>query len=173
MRLQSGESVRIDILGSVKELVRGTLAMVAQFLAFVIVAALAPALLVALPLYLLRQNPNENLAWLAQAFFWTAPLSAGFWVLVYSQWSSAHAWNKMGRLKQWRDDHGGFLCTIPRACGWLLFGIVGSFLCEVAFGFAFRFVPHCESRLRLWMALFPFAAYFPLLPAWLWRRRHV
>jgi hypothetical protein len=27
----------------------------------------------------------------------------------------------MGRLRQWREDHGGFLCTIPRACGWLLF----------------------------------------------------
>ena len=109
----------------------------------------------------------------AQLCFLFGPLSAGFYVLVYSQWSSAHAWNKMGRLKQWREDHGGFLCTIPRACGWLLFGIVGSFAAEVGFCLAFRFVPHCESRLGLWMALFPFAAYFPLVPTWLWRRRHV
>jgi hypothetical protein len=109
----------------------------------------------------------------AQLCFWFAPLSAGFWVLVYSQWSSAMAWQRMGRLHQWRSDHDGFLCTIPRACGWLLFGIVGSFLCEVAFAVVFRFVPHCESRLGLWMALFPFAAYFPLVPTWLWRRRHV
>jgi hypothetical protein len=63
--------------------------------------------------------------------------------------------------------------TIPRACCWLLFGIVGWLLCEVAFAVSFRFVPHCESRLGLWMALFPFAAYFPLVPTWLWRRRHV
>jgi len=120
--------------------------------------------------WLLAAHPDPTAA---LALFWFAPLSAGFYVLVYSQWSSAHAWNKMGRLRQWREDHGGFLCMIPRACGWLLVGIVGSFLCEVAFAVAFRFVPHCESRLGLWMALFPFAAYFPLVPTWLWRRRHV
>jgi hypothetical protein len=74
----------------------------------------------------------------ALAIFWLAPLSAGFYVLVYSQWSSTHAWNKMGRLHQWRFDHDGFLCAIPRACGWLLLGIVGSFLCEVAFGLDFE-----------------------------------
>jgi hypothetical protein len=113
----------------------------------------------------------------AQLCFWFGPLSAGFYVLVYSQWSSAHAWNKMGRLKQWREDHGGFLCTIPRACGWLLFGIIGSFLSEVAFMLAFKHVPFeafdGTARLRLWLCLFPLACYFPLLPAWVWRRRHV
>jgi hypothetical protein len=120
--------------------------------------------------WILTAHPHPDAA---LALFCFAPLSAGFYVLVYSQWSSAHAWNKMGRLGQWREDHGGFVCTIPRACGWLLFGIVGSFLCEVAFAVAFRFVPHGESRLGLWMTLFPFAAYFPLVPTWLWRRRHV
>jgi len=120
--------------------------------------------------WLIAARPDPDVA---VVLFFFAPLSAGFYVLVYSQWSSAHAWNKMGRLRQWREDHGGFACTIPRACGWLLYGIVGSFLCEVAFAAAFRFVPHCESRLRLWLAFFLFAAYFPLVPTWLWRRRHV
>lgn len=113
----------------------------------------------------------------AQLCFWFGPLSAGFYVLVYSQWSSAHAWNKMGRLKQWRSDHGGFLCTIPRACGWLLFGIVASFFAEVVFMLAFKYVPYGmfagTARLRLWLCMFPLACYFPLLPAWAWRRRHV
>jgi hypothetical protein len=120
--------------------------------------------------WLLAAHPDPDAA---QALFWFAPLSAGFWVLVYSQWSSTHAWNKMGRLRQWREDHGSFLCTIPRACGWLLFGIVGSFLCEVAFAVAFRAVAwqsSVKARLRLWLCLFPFASHAPLLPAWLWRR---
>jgi hypothetical protein len=78
-----------------------------------------------------------------------------------------------GRLKQWREDHGGFLCTIPRACGWLFLGIVGSFACEILFMLAFRAVAwqsSVEARLRLWLCLFPFASHAPLLPAWLWRR---
>ena len=29
------------------------------------------------------------------------------------------------------------------------------------------------AQLCFWMALFPFAGYFPLVPTWLWRRRHV
>ena len=173
MKLQSGESVTIDILGSVSKLFWDIVAQVFWFMAFVVAAALAPVILVALPLYLIWQNPHQHLSWLGQTFFWTAPLSCGFYVLIYSQWSSAMVWQRMGRLHQWREDHGGFLCTIPRACGWLLFGIVGSFLCEVTFAVAFRFVPHCESRLSLWMALFPFAAYSPLVPTWLWRRWYV
>lgn len=114
---------------------------------------------------------------MALPLFFFAPLSAGFWVLVYSQWLSAMAWQRAGRLKQWRSDHGGLLCTIPRACGWLLFGIVASFLSEIAFMLAFMSVPHGmfdgEARLRLWLSLFPVACYFPLVPAWVWRRRHV
>jgi hypothetical protein len=43
----------------------------------------------------------------AQLCFWFGLLSAGFWVLVHSQWSSAMAWQRMGRLHQWRSDHGG------------------------------------------------------------------
>src|ERR1019366_4828489 len=84
--------------------------------------------------WLLAAHPDPTAA---QACFWFGPLSAGFWVLVYSQWSSAMAWQRMGRLKQWREDHGGFLCTIPRACGWLFLGIVGSFACEILFMLAF------------------------------------
>lgn len=123
--------------------------------------------------WLLAAHPDPTAA---EACVFFGPLSAGFWVLVYSQWSSAHAWQRAGRLKQWRSDHGGFLRTIPRACGWLFFGIVASFFAEIAFMVVFRHVPYeafdGTARLRLWLSLFPFACYFPLVPAWLWRRWH-
>jgi len=113
----------------------------------------------------------------AQLCFWFGPLSASFWVLVYSQWSSAMAWQRMGRLHQWRSDHGGLLVTVTKATAWMFLGLFGSFLCEIAFLIAFRRVPYAmfdsTARLRLWFALFPLACYFPLLPAWVWRRRHV
>jgi hypothetical protein len=113
----------------------------------------------------------------AQLCFWFGPLSAGFWVLVYSQWSSAHAWNKMGRLHEWRRDHGGLLVTVTKATAWMFLGLFGSFLCEIAFLIAFRCVPYVmfdgTARLRLWFAVFPFACYFPLFATWVWRRTHV
>jgi hypothetical protein len=112
----------------------------------------------------------------ARLFFWFGPLSAGFWVLVYSQWSSAMAWQRMGRLHQWRSDHGGLLVTVTKATAWMFLGLFGSFLCEIAFLIAFRRVPYAmfdsTARLRLWSALFPLACYFPLFAAWAWRRLH-
>ena len=108
--------------------------------------------------------------------FWFGPLSAAFWILVYSQWSSARAWQRMGRLHEWRRDHGGLLVTVTKATAWMFLGLFGSFLCEIAFLIAFRRVPYAmfdsAARLRLWFALFPLACYFPLFAAWAWRRRH-
>jgi hypothetical protein len=52
----------------------------------------------------------------AQLCFWFGPLSAGFWVLVCSQWSSALAWQRMGQLHQWPTGHGGFQSGRERAC---------------------------------------------------------
>ena len=74
----------------------------------------------------------------ATAWFFVAPLSAGFYVLVYSQWSSAMVWQRAGRLKQWRTDHGGFFRTVPRACGWLFGAIFFSYVAEAGFLLAFR-----------------------------------
>jgi len=132
---------------------------------------LFPALCL-LPIFAAHPDPG----W-AQACFWFGPLSAGFWVLVYSQWSSAMAWQRMGRLHEWRRDHGGLLVTVTKATAWMFLGLFGSFLCEIAFLMAFRRVPYAmfdgTARLRLWFALFPLACYFPLVPAWLWRRTHV
>lgn len=113
----------------------------------------------------------------AQLCFWFGPLSAGFWVLVYSQLSSA-PWRRGAQaVRQWRQDHGGLLVTSAKATCWMFFGIVTSFFAEVAFIVAFKHVPYGAfdgtARLRLWFALFPLACYFPLLPAWVWRRRHV
>jgi len=131
-------------------------------------AVLLPPMLLFPAICLTLAAHPDHLA--AQLCFWFGPLSAGFWVLVYSQWSSAMAWQRMGRLHHWRSDHGGFAHTLPRACGWLFFGIVGSFAAEVIFAFAFRLVP--GGTLKLWLTLFPFACYFPLFVTWAWRRRH-
>ena len=137
---------------------------------------LAPLVLVLLPLVLIAKNPNDDFSGLAQLFVWTAPLSCAFWTLVYSQWSSAMAWQRMGRLKTWRRDHGGLLVTVTKAMLWMLFGLFGSFLSEIAFLIAFRLaVPTLvtSGALYAWFVLFPFSTYAPLFATWAWRRRYV
>jgi len=96
----------------------------------------------------------------------SAPLASDFWILIHSQLSSAGVWQRAGRLHEWRRDHGGMFHAGPRACGWLAFGIGGSFFAEIAFCALFRGSP------RMWLALFPPASYFPLFACWLWRRKH-
>lgn len=129
---------------------------------------LFPALCL-LPLFAAHPDPG----W-AQVCFWFGPLSAAFWTLIYSQWSSAMVWQRMGRLHEWRRDHGGLLVTVTRATAWIFLGLFGSYLCEIAFLIAFRRVPYTvfdgTARLRLWFALFPLACYFPLFATWVWRR---
>ena len=95
----------------------------------------------------------------AQAVFWLGPLSAGFFTLMYSQWSSAMVWQRAGMLKQWRADHGGIFRTVPRACGWLFGAIFFSYAAEAGFLLAFRSV-----------SLLPLATYSPLAFCWCWRK---
>lgn len=97
----------------------------------------------------------------AEFVFWTTPFSAAVLTLIYSQWSSAHRWNRMGRLKQWRADHGGIAVTVSRATGWMFFGLFGSYACETAVILA--------TRSAAWL---PLGAYCPLALCWLWRRKH-
>jgi hypothetical protein len=154
------------------EIIKAIWRNVVELLVLTLILALAPVGLVVLPLVLIATNPNDDFSRLAQLFVWTAPLSCAFWTLVYSQWSSAMVWQRMGRLKTWRRDHGGFLRTVTRATVWMFFGLFGSFLSEIAF----RFVPWSVSgapRFMLWFGTFPFACYAPLFATWAWRRRHV
>ena len=137
---------------------------------------LAPLVLVVLPLVLIAKNPNDDFSGLAQLFVWTAPLSCAFWTLVYSQWTSVRAWQRMGRLKTWRRDHGGLLVTVTKAMLWMLFGLFGSFLSEIAFLIAFRLAVSTlvtSGALYAWFVLFPFSTYTPLFATWAWRRRYV
>ena len=59
----------------------------------------------------------------AQLCFWFGPLSAGFWVLVYSQWSSAMAWRRMGRVAALRHRRllrrgSDIRLRVPAGAGW-------------------------------------------------------
>jgi hypothetical protein len=97
----------------------------------------------------------------AEFWFWVAPWSCCFWVLIYST-LSACPWREGGAaVRQWREEHGGLLHTSLIATGWMFGALFFSYVAE----FAFLFV----SRNGGWL---PVATYSPLAFCWLWRRAH-
>jgi hypothetical protein len=66
-------------------------------------------------------------------------------------------------MREWREDHGEFICTNLRATGWMFGALFFSYAAEFLMLFLVR--PSPSGR-----ALLPFFTYSPLGFCWLWRR---
>jgi hypothetical protein len=142
------------------------------FVAFVFTAAIAPIVLAVLPQVLIIRNPQGDFAWLAEVFVWVTPLSVGFWMVVLCHWHSIRLWQREGKFtgtfgSEWREAHGGIVLTNVKSMCFMVLGLFGSFLFEILFLIAFKHVPFemfdGAARFRLWFALFPFAAFLPVI----------
>ncbi|MGC1619223.1 MAG: hypothetical protein WA765_12110 [Candidatus Acidiferrum sp.] len=101
----------------------------------------------------------------AEFWFWVAPWSCCFWVLIYST-LSACPWRQGGEaVRQWREAHGGLLVTSVRATAWMFFGLLASYAAE----FLLLFLRRGAASGRACLPLF---TYSPLVLAWGWRRIH-
>ena len=97
----------------------------------------------------------------AEFWFWVAPWSCCFWVLIYST-LSACPWRQGGdAVRQWREAHGGLLHASIIATGWM-FG-------ALFFSYAAEFLLIVTTRGAVWL---PVATYSPLAFCWLWRKAH-
>jgi hypothetical protein len=97
----------------------------------------------------------------AEFWFWVAPWSCCFWVLIYST-LSACPWRQGGEaVREWREAHGGLLHTSLIATGWM-FG-------ALFFSYAAEFLLIVTTRGAVWL---PVATYSPLAFCWLWRKAH-
>jgi len=97
----------------------------------------------------------------AEFWFWVAPWSCCFWVLIYST-LSACPWRQGGEaVRQWREAHGGLLHASIIATGWM-FG-------ALFFSYAAEFLLIVTTRGAVWL---PVATYSPLAFCWLWRKAH-
>jgi hypothetical protein len=97
----------------------------------------------------------------AEFWFWVAPWSCCFWVLIYST-LSACPWRQGGdAVRQWREAHGGLLHASIIATGWM-FG-------ALFFSYAVEFLLIVTTRCAVWL---PVATYSPLAFCWLWRKAH-
>ena len=96
-----------------------------------------------------------------QIVFWVGPWTCAVWVLLVSQLVGSRFWRGAAHVRAWRAAHGGYVATSLKATGWMFFGLLASYLCELAAVFLLRPSPTT-------IHLFPLATYAPVLPA-LWR----
>ncbi len=165
--------VTIDILGSIEKFMVDALKLIAMNILIVILLVTYPVVMIALPLYLISVSPSADRNWLMQLIFWTAPLSCAFYMCVSCHWHSVHQWRKMGRLDEWREEHGGIFHTVFKSFVYMGIGLVASYICEVAFLLAFSLVPHSvPMREALGFVLYPWAVYAPVIVLWISRRNY-
>lgn len=163
----------IDILGSIKALAIGAVRLVILNIAVIIGLIAYPVLMVVLPLYLIHVSPSADRTGLAQLIFWTAPLSCAFWMCFSCHLHSVRQWRRMGRLSQWREDHGGYAHTLAKSFLFMLIGFVASYATQVAFIYAFSLVSHSvPQREALGFILFPLGSFAPVILLWLKRRNY-
>jgi hypothetical protein len=154
------------------ELIRIVVRNLAYFLlvnaVLVPIMVLGPLLYV-IPFFCIVANPQDNFSGLAQLYFWLGPLSAAFWMLVSCHWQTVRRAQREGRLETWREDAGGYSHTIPKAFAFMLLGLFGSLLAEIAFLVLFTLRPGNPYRDMLWFAILPFATFAPVILLWLSR----
>ncbi len=95
----------------------------------------------------------------AQFWFWVAPWSCCFWVLIYSTLSKCPWRCGAGAVRQWREEHGGLLWQSFLGCLWMFGSLFFSYVAEFLFIVSTRRV-----------SLLPLASYAPLAFCWLWRK---
>jgi hypothetical protein len=93
-------------------------------------------------------------------FFFAAPWTCAVWSLLIVQLGGSRFWRGRAHVLAWRVAHGGYVHTILRGTGWMFFGLLASYCCELAA--VFLMPPSPASR-----DLFPLFAYAPALLA-LW-----
>ena len=84
--------------------------------------------------------------------------------LLIVQLGGSRFWRGRAHVLAWRAAHGGYLHTILRGTGWMFFGLLASYGCELA---AVFLLPPSPTVCHL----FPVFTYAPVALAALWCSR--
>jgi len=158
----------MHIIQEIREAIGWVVKQVLLIAGVVVVVTIAPIILAVLPQVLIIDNPHGDFSGLGQLFFWATPLSVFLWMAFLWGFLSRWAMERRGMgTSEWRDANGGFIGVQVKSTGYAILGFFGSFACEFLFIFIFRIVPYSmfngAFRYSLWFALFPFAAYTPVI----------
>lgn len=155
------QPVVIDVVGTIKQLVKAVLVEVLLFLAVIAFALSAPLLFTVVPLRLVSQYP-DSAGTLALVYLCAGPFACAVWMVFISHWPD---WVSDWKIR--RAGGRGYRTWDERAAAsakgtWFMFsGLFGSFVA----GFGFTYVAHVTAiipdHIMLYFTLVPFAVFAP------------
>lgn len=160
------EPTVIDVFDSIRETAKSVLKELLLLTGLTFTAALAPIILVVLPLVSVILHPNEDFSWLAVFFVFTTPFAVALWMAFLCHWHGIRQWQRAGKLSTYHEDHGGLIATNLKSTGFLVLGFFGSWVCEMLFVLV---CPYNSIEPWKWFLMFPFAAFAPVF--WLLNKR--
>ena len=188
MKLQSGGSVTVDILGSAERFVWDIIAQVLWLLAFVAFAAAAPVLYFFFGHFCVRSGSSD----FPMIYVFTSPLPVAVWTLFICRWRKIRQWQRAGKDlgvmgSNWREAEGGWTVSILKSFGIMFLAGLSSFAAQMLtvfwyvhlMGRAVFFTPlymtdPTPTDLTIFWSLMPLVAFSPvmvvLVSGWIWRR---
>lgn len=147
--------MNLNILGTIGQLIHGIIAMVCRFVAITAALAIAPAIFLVMPIYLLRQNPNGDYGWLGVVVFFAAPWSCAFYIPIL----------RVFRAR--KEAHEHVLAAAVKNTIFMFGGLIASYLFEGLFifvGMHFFPVLHGAVAHAVAFELLLVAAFVPIIP---------
>jgi hypothetical protein len=171
--------VAIDIIGTIRWFVRWALKEALLLLGIILFGLSAP-LLFTVGIEILVWQGADMSTW-APAYFLLGPFACAIWMVLICHWHSVRQWQRQGKDlgimgSNWREAHGGVVCTVGKSVWFMVSGFFGSGIAEGIFIIAayllFRHDPTRES-VMIYFAIAPLFVFAPVLLVLLsrWIRR--
>jgi hypothetical protein len=168
--------IAIDIVGTIRELLKWALKEALLLLGILMFGLSAPLLFTVGAETLVWQNPND-LSW-GVAYFFLGPFACAIWMVFICHWQSIRRAQRAGNLANWREEHGGIVCTVGKSILFMVSGFFGSAIAEGVFLVgSWRLFPHEYHPTRVfamtYFAIAPLFVFAPVLQVLLsrWIRR--
>lgn len=155
----------IDIIGTVRGLVKFILKELLLLLAILVFGLSAPLLFTLGAEWAVWQNPSDVASW-AASYFLLGPFACAIWMVFICHFHSVRLWQREGRLDSWREDHGGLVHTVGKSIWFMVGGFIGSAIAEGVFLFGanqvFTHEPTRQSLMTIF-AIAPLAVFAPVI----------
>lgn len=170
----------IDVAGTIRELVKWALTQALLLLSILMFGLSAPLLFTVGAEWLAWRYPQYASTW-AVGYLFLGPVACMIWMVFICHWRSIRQWQREGRDlgtmgSNWREAHGGMICTVAKSLWFMVSGFFGSAIAEsILVVTTFKIFPQGLTREGL-MAFFAIAPLFVFAPVLLvllsrWIRR--
>lgn len=190
MNTTSSHAVKVDIVGSIEQLVWGVAKFGLQVLAFVAFVVASPVLYFFFGRFCARSGD----ATFPMLYVFTSPLPVAVWTLFICRWRSVRQWQREGKDlgvmgSKWREAQGGWTLSILKSFLYMFAGGFFSFVAQMSAvalhwfitGHGIFFMPTYSTDptptdLTVFWSLMPLVAFSPvvvvLISHWIRRDKH-